>query len=83
MHRDNHIVTPLITKSRTVTLVQIWKTFHLSRHLPTLNRNSLMETQIQQTHKPTKPKTFDLEGFKLVKPRLPPKSPQKQNSADD
>ena len=30
-----------------------------------------------------KPKTFVIEGFKLVKPRLQTTSPQKQNSVDD
>ena len=39
--------------------------------------------KIQQTHYSTKPKTFVIEGFKLVKPRLPTISPQKQNSVDD
>ena len=33
--------------------------------------------------KPPKPITFNIEGFKLVKPRLQTKTPQKQNPVDD
>ena len=50
------------------------------------NRNSTKTrrvTKVKQTHQPPKFETFNIEGFKLIKPRLQTTSPQKQHSTDD
>ena len=44
----------------------------------------MMSTKNQTNpHQPPKLETFNIEGFKLIKPRLQTTSPQKQLSADD
>ena len=83
MHHDDPIVTPQVTKNTIVTLNPTWKNAHPSGHTQKLNKNSLMSTKNQTTHPPSKPETFNIEGFKLIKPRLQTTTPQKQLSAGD